>query len=52
MSHPVIEYMDFGPPGWQLDTRLLTLLCKKITVAISTEVKPGCNLVESEGNYD
>jgi hypothetical protein len=30
-----------------LDTRLLTLLCKKITVAKSKEVKTGYNLAES-----
>jgi hypothetical protein len=30
-----------------LDARLTTLLCKKIIVAKSKEVKTGCNLAES-----
>jgi hypothetical protein len=30
-----------GPPGWGLAARLMTLLCKKIIVAKSKEVKAG-----------
>jgi hypothetical protein len=30
-----------GPPGWGLDARLITLLCKKITVAKSKQVNTG-----------
>jgi hypothetical protein len=30
-----------------LDARLVNLLCKRITVAKSKEVKTGCNLAES-----
>jgi hypothetical protein len=35
------------PPGWGLDARLTTLLCKKVAVTKSKEVKTGCNLTES-----
>jgi hypothetical protein len=39
-----------GPPGWGLDTRLMTLLCKIITVAKPKEIK---NLAESaKEGYD
>jgi hypothetical protein len=31
---------------WGLHARLTILLCKKITVAKSKEVKTGCNLAE------
>jgi hypothetical protein len=35
-----------------LDTRLRTLLCKRIIVAKSKEMKTGCNLAESpKGDY-
>jgi hypothetical protein len=37
----------FGPPGWGLDARLTTLLCKRIIVAKSKEVKTGSYLSES-----
>jgi hypothetical protein len=36
-----------GRPGWGLDARLTTLLCKKIIVAKSKEVKTAPNLAES-----
>jgi hypothetical protein len=36
-----------GPPGWGLDARLRTLLCKKIIVAKFKEVKLGCKMTES-----
>jgi hypothetical protein len=36
-----------GTSGWGLNTRLMTLLCKKITVVQSKEVKTRCNLAES-----
>jgi hypothetical protein len=35
-----------GPPGWGLETRLTTLLCKRITVVKSRDVKTGSNLAE------
>lgn len=36
-----------GPPAWELDVRLTTLLRKGITVAKSKELKAGSNLAES-----
>jgi hypothetical protein len=30
-------------PGWRLDSRLVILLCEKIIVAKSKEIKTGCN---------
>jgi hypothetical protein len=30
-----------SPSGWRLDARLMTLLCKKITVVKSKELKTG-----------
>jgi hypothetical protein len=45
--HPVTGGQRSSPPGWMLDRRPTTLLCKKITVAKSKEVKTGCNLAES-----
>jgi hypothetical protein len=40
-----------GPPGWGLDARLTTLLCKKI-VTKSKDVKTRFNLAEySEEGY-
>jgi hypothetical protein len=35
-----------GPPGWRLDARLKTLLCKNIIIMKSKEVKTGSNLAE------
>jgi hypothetical protein len=35
-----------GPSGLELDTRLTDLLCKRINVAKSDEVKNGSNLAE------
>jgi hypothetical protein len=32
-----------GPPGWGLDARLTTLLCKKNIFPKSKEVKSGCS---------
>jgi hypothetical protein len=36
-----------SPPGWGLNARLMTLLCKKITVTRSKEAKAGSSLEES-----
>jgi hypothetical protein len=48
-AYPLIRniFQFRGSPAWGLVTRLTTLLCKKIIVAKSKEVKPGCNLAES-----
>jgi hypothetical protein len=40
-----------GPPGYGLDTRLMTLLCKKIIVMKSEELKTRwSNLRQAEQN--
>jgi hypothetical protein len=50
MGHPVpggLKYRDVVVQIWGLDARLTTLLCKKIIVTKSKEVKTGCNRAES-----
>jgi hypothetical protein len=36
-----------GPPGWELEARLSTLLCKEIIDAKCKEVQTGSNMAES-----
>jgi hypothetical protein len=49
MDHPVIggHIQGPGPPGWELDTRLMTMLCLKKNIVKSTDVKIRCNTAES-----